>query len=107
MVVLILFEASFVVCYLYLTVWGWIVAAEVTAACQDVGRQSQQVLAYLRMHNHTTEEYSKAEKFAAYVEKVDLGVKMHGICISYQLGMRILYPLVSVIAVVLPIVFKN
>ena len=45
--------------------------------------------------------------FAKYVEKVDLGLKMHGICISYSLGMRILYPLVSAIALILPIVFKN
>ena len=85
-------------------------AAEVTAACQDVSRQSQQVLAYLRMHTvfeHNTEEYLKAEMFASYVEKVNLGFKMHGICISYQLGMRILYPLVSVIAVVLPIVLPT
>ena len=91
--VLILFEAIFIVTYTYLTVWGWLVAAEVTSACQDVSRQSQQVLAYLRMHPlfaYNTEEYNKAEKFATYVEKVDLGVKMHGICISYQLGMRIL-----------------
>lgn len=69
------------------------VAAEVTSSCQEVSRQSQQVLAYLRMHHqfaYDTEEYIKAEKFAAYVEKIDLGVKMHGICISYQLGMRIM-----------------
>ena len=85
-------------------------AAEVTSACQDVTRQSQQVLAYLRMHRlfeYNTEEYIKAEMFAKYVEKVDLGLKMHGICISYSLGMRILYPLVSAIALILPIVFKN
>ena len=61
----------------------------------------------LHFIEYNTEEYIKAEMFAKDVEKVDLGLKMHGICISYSLGMRILYPLVSAIALILPIVFKN
>ena len=111
MPILIAFEALVLAYILLTTIILWNGASQVTAACETVSKHCQEVLSYLRMHpsymSHR-EEYLKAEDFARYVENAKLGFKANGICISYSLGMAILYPVLGAIfAVILPLTIPS
>ena len=111
MIILLAYEASALAYILIITFILWNGASQVTAACDTVSKNCQDVLSYLRMHptyKHHREEYLRAEDFARYVEKAKLGFKANGICISYSLGMTILYPVLGAIfAVVLPMTIPS
>ena len=86
-------------------------ACDVTAACEDVNKQSRDLMAYLRKHpnfKNSTEQYMKAKLFSEYVEKEKLGFKATNLLISYTLGMAIAYPiLIAISSVVLPLTIQN
>ena len=86
-------------------------ACDVTAACEDVNKQSRDLMAYLRKHpnfKNDTDQYMKAKLFSEYVEKEKLGFKAANLLVSYTLGMAIAYPvLIAVSSVVLPLTIQN
>ena len=109
MVLLIIFEILHCVAQLCLFVSIWSAGSQITAACDGVLDQCSNVLAFIRMSpsfHKSTDDYVRAQLFHAYVEKANLSFKVFGIRISFTLAINILGPIISVLSVVLPLVFK-
>ena len=109
MVLLLIAEIFHCVAQLFVFVSVWSAGSQITAACDGVVDQCSNVLAFIRMSpsfHKSTDEYKRAKLFHAYVKEANLGFKVFGIRISFTLAINILAPLVSVLSVVLPLVFK-
>ena len=109
MVLLLICEIFHCVAQLFVFVSVWSAGSQITAACDGVVDQCSNVLAFIRMSpsfHKSTDEYKRAKLFHAYVKEANLGFKVFGIRISFTLAINILAPLVSVLSVVLPLVFK-
>ena len=109
MVLLLIMEILHGIAQLFIIVNMWTAGSQITAACDGVVDQCSNVLAFIRMSpsfHKSTDEYKRAKLFHAYVKEANLGFKVFGIRISFTLAINILAPLVSVLSVVLPLVFK-
>ena len=109
MVLLLIMEILHCIAQLFIFVNMWTAGSQITAACDGVVDQCSNVLAFIRMSpsfHKSTDEYKRAKLFHAYVKEANLGFKVFGIRISFTLAINILAPLVSVLSVVLPLVFK-